>query len=286
MATLKLGSKGKSVAELQARLRELGFDAEGSFGTATEAAVVAFQERHGLLPDGIVGPRTREALAEELPPAARPPGALEVDRNLRLADDRYLPEAHVKDLIVLHHTAGASARSTFNFWNGNAKRIATAFIVERDGTIFEVFDPRHWAFHLGLQGTQGRVDRRSIGIEIASEGGLTEKDGALFEFDKISPGTRFPKDKALELEKKWRGYRFFARYTTKQAAAVCDLVNDLCDTFKIARRTPANHLDFDRALWDYQGIVGHHHLREDKSDVHPGFDWDGLQKKCKLTLTS
>ena len=53
--------------------------------------------------------------------------------------------------------------------NGNPNRIATAYIVERDGTIFEVFDPRHWAFHLGLKGSQGQVDRRSIGIEIASE---------------------------------------------------------------------------------------------------------------------
>jgi hypothetical protein len=51
--------------------------------------------------------------------------------------------------------------------------------VERDGTVFEVFDPRFWAFHLGLAGTGGRVDRRSIGIEIASEGWLEERGGEL-----------------------------------------------------------------------------------------------------------
>ena len=283
---LARGSKGKTVSTLQARLRELGYDADGEFGPATEAAVIAFQELHGLLPDGKVGPLTWEALKEGVPAVTvKPPPGLEVDRSLRLTlAGGYVQEEHPKDLIVLHHTAGGSASSTVKWWQDTKEPIATAYVLERDGTIFEVFDPRHWAYHLGLKGAGGRVDRRSVGIEIASEGGLTEADGALYTFDSIRPSHRFDKKDAYDHGTTWRGYRHFARYTPAQIEAVALLVDHLCATFHIPRRTPKNHLDFDKALWDYQGIVGHQHVRSDKSDVHPGFDWERLRQKCALTL--
>ena len=65
MATLKKGSFGSEVTRLQERLKERGFDPgniDGDFGPATDAAVRAFQASKGLLVDGIVGPRTLDAL--------------------------------------------------------------------------------------------------------------------------------------------------------------------------------------------------------------------------------
>ena len=66
MAVLRLGSAGPGVIHLQVRLQELGFapgPSDGSFGSATETAVILFQGSKGLLPDGIVGPITLAALA-------------------------------------------------------------------------------------------------------------------------------------------------------------------------------------------------------------------------------
>lgn len=63
--TLQLGSSGAEVMALQKRLKALGFDpghADGIFGDATEAAVIAFQKSEDLLADGIVGPKTLSAL--------------------------------------------------------------------------------------------------------------------------------------------------------------------------------------------------------------------------------
>jgi hypothetical protein len=51
--------KGPSVIHLQQRL---GLNADGVFGSGTDAAVKQFQIRHGLKPDGIVGPATWHAL--------------------------------------------------------------------------------------------------------------------------------------------------------------------------------------------------------------------------------
>jgi hypothetical protein len=63
-ASLSIGDRGQQVKKLQEALNARGEDlaADGIFGTTTHAAVVAFQARQGLTPDGIVGPRTRAAL--------------------------------------------------------------------------------------------------------------------------------------------------------------------------------------------------------------------------------
>jgi peptidoglycan hydrolase-like protein with peptidoglycan-binding domain len=58
---LKRGVKGSDIDELQAKL---GIEVTGEFDAATEAAVRSFQESRGLPADGVVGPRTWEALDE------------------------------------------------------------------------------------------------------------------------------------------------------------------------------------------------------------------------------
>ena len=60
MATVKLGSDGGGVYVLQKLLNSDGntLTTDGNFGPATESAVIAFQEKHGLKTDGIVGQKT------------------------------------------------------------------------------------------------------------------------------------------------------------------------------------------------------------------------------------
>jgi peptidoglycan L-alanyl-D-glutamate endopeptidase CwlK len=65
METLKMGSKGTAVKNLQKKLKELGFNPgviDGDFGPGVQAAVLAFQKSKGLLADGTAGPRTLAAL--------------------------------------------------------------------------------------------------------------------------------------------------------------------------------------------------------------------------------
>ncbi|MBM7497388.1 CAP domain-containing protein [Oerskovia paurometabola] len=71
---LVLGASGPEVQALQERLRLHGQDlaADGAYGPATSAAVVAFQGARGLAPDGVVGPATTAALALDPPPTPAP----------------------------------------------------------------------------------------------------------------------------------------------------------------------------------------------------------------------
>ncbi|MEN8238723.1 MAG: peptidoglycan-binding protein [Actinomycetota bacterium] len=62
---LSVGSRGEAVQEVQASLNSAGYPAgptDGVFGPLTLRAVITFQKASHLWVDGLVGPRTREAL--------------------------------------------------------------------------------------------------------------------------------------------------------------------------------------------------------------------------------
>ena len=59
MPVLKMGDSGEEVKRLQGALKIV---MDGDFGPATKAAVIAFQKKHGLYPDGVVGRNSWAAL--------------------------------------------------------------------------------------------------------------------------------------------------------------------------------------------------------------------------------
>jgi peptidoglycan hydrolase-like protein with peptidoglycan-binding domain len=74
--TLRSGSQGSVVRELQARLASLGFDPgpiDGYFGSLSASAVRAFQRARGLSADGIVGSQTWAALDAQVGPPSPAP---------------------------------------------------------------------------------------------------------------------------------------------------------------------------------------------------------------------
>lgn len=60
--TLRRGAKGDLVEEVQQSLSSYTGPIDGDFGPMTEAAVRTFQREQGLVPDGIVGPKTWQRL--------------------------------------------------------------------------------------------------------------------------------------------------------------------------------------------------------------------------------
>lgn len=66
-ATLRVGSSGQDVNELQGRLTYLGYyngEIDGIFGSKTKGAVTWFQWKFGLKSDGIVGAATKKKLVD------------------------------------------------------------------------------------------------------------------------------------------------------------------------------------------------------------------------------
>lgn len=180
-------------------------------------------------------------------------------KSLPLASNQYYQGVNTKKYIFLHHTAGGSAASSVAHWASNPDHIATPYIIDRDGTIYECFSPQFWAYHLGVKGNS-QIEKSSIGIEICSYGGLKD--------DKTYTGKVIPKDRQAKCD--FRGYQYWEAYTPEQIAALKLLLPYLLDRFKI---TP----QIDRKdFWEYKnpstlppGIYSHTTVRKDKIDIFP-----------------
>lgn len=66
----RMGASGEGVREIQRRLKDWGYykgAVDGNYGVLTQDAVIAFQRKHRILVDGIVGAQTAEKLGVRLP---------------------------------------------------------------------------------------------------------------------------------------------------------------------------------------------------------------------------
>lgn len=208
---------------------------------------------------------------------------LQIDRKtLLLPPSQYYAVETKKDLLILHFTAGATARSAVETWRSTPEHVATAYVVDLDGTVYEVFPPSCWAYHLGIKG--GTVhERRSIGIEIVNVGPLersSQNGGALnwwpkswsLQYCAIDDSTQY-------IESPFRGMKYFAAFPDAQVRSVAGLVRHLCDRFDLRRELPpqSRRLEYDQTLFaGYKGIATHVNFRPDKWDIGPAFNWDWL----------
>lgn len=217
--------------------------------------------------------------------------AIQIDKSLRLPAGEFFDTHEEKSGICVHHTVGGSARSTFNWWmqdrtsGGSHLKVGTAYIIGRDGAVYEVFAPDAWAYQFGLRWSKAKklkFERRFIGIELASEGALIEDGGTLYCFDRVSPRTEKARDSAFDFGSDWRGYRYFDRYEPAQLDVLMELIDKLCTDFNVPRNVPDDPLSFyGDGLASFKGIIGHSMVRKDKSDPSPDRAlWDRIAADC------
>jgi N-acetyl-anhydromuramyl-L-alanine amidase AmpD len=232
---------------------------------------------------------TDEMDHDVLPKPAAPSAVTGIEINqkkLRLPLNCFHQEAFPKDLIVLHYTAGSTARSAFDTWVNAANKVATAYVVDVDGTIYEFFDPKHWAHHLGIVGPEAagfKHHKRSIGIEIVNVGGLKPDPTKPNQLNwwPNNFGTKFcmKSDTSKYVQSKFRGIEFHAAFPEVQQKQVAKLVKHLCESFGIKKEIPPKSkieaFDVPFAA-GFKGVLSHQNFRKDKIDVGPAFDWTKL----------
>ena len=209
-----------------------------------------------------------------------------IDRQkYRLANGQYLKTVKPKSLVALHHTAGGSAGSTFRWWNeGDPRTVGTAFLVARDGTIFEIFDPKFWAWHLGVK--DDVIEKRSIGIEICNWGKLEKRDDDhLYTWSGKNLGnveTLAHAGTLAQFLTPWREAHYYEAYSQDQIDAVCGLVPWICEKYQIPNDLPEKrHLTGPANLpkWlAFRGVIHHAMIRKDKQDITPNFPWSELKE--------
>ena len=280
---LKLGSKGLEVKKLQEFLNIL---ADGKFGKGTEKAVKKYQLQNNLISDGIVGPATLDHM-----------GLISTDNsesvyttfNDLLIHKHYLPKGEYKEgniepeFLFLHHTAGwNNPYRTIDHWGrDNRGAVATEFVLggqsikgnddEYDGEVVQAFPEGCFGWHLGKNGSQ-HMHVYSVGIEVNNFGYL--KNG------KTYAGTTANESQIVTLDKPFRGYKTWHKYSDKQIESLRKLILYIADRDNIDVRAGlpalikekgAEAFEFnpDAYYGKVKGLWTHTNTRKDKFDMFP-----------------
>lgn len=202
-----------------------------------------------------------------------------IDRTtFKLGASEYMRQETTKRQIVLHFTAGGSAAGAVNSWKNDGRTVATAYVVDLNGNIFETFDPRFWAFALGVKHSLSRPSEQgAIQIEIVGWGPLKRVGNDLCSWPKNWTNRFCGVDETWKYVKSpFRGIEYFSAFPDVQIEAIAALVRSLCRRFDIPTVVPPLDMrgvaNVVRAH-GHRGIVAHENYRQDKWDVGPAFPW-------------
>jgi peptidoglycan hydrolase-like protein with peptidoglycan-binding domain len=263
----------------------LGYDliVDANFGNKTLRSIKAFQKKYGITQDGVVGDKTLTALKAAQKRTAKEDNSplpsvdyegFDIVTDCQIPDQQYVKQVTSKSQIFLHFTAGGgSAKNTINYWTSDATQVATAYVVDGDsGKVYQAFHPDYWGWHLGVKGTNGKLDKASIGIEICSYGPLVKKGSDFFAWPN-NYSTKVNESNVYTLENDFRGYIYYYKYTDKQIENIEKLLEFLIKKYKIKVQGnfDLNWLEYNQELINkcLPGIWSHSNVRKDKFDTYP-----------------
>lgn len=205
-------------------------------------------------------------------------------------DNQFRKEETTKSQIYLHHTvSGGKAQGDIDYWLSTPDRVATAIVIDRDGTPLQCFSTKLWAYHLGLESKLFReqliayrsLDSISIGVEIDSWGALIKHSDKKFypirwdinlkkEVPYLAAG-HIDNDKVVEYTGQgYRGFHAFEKYTPEQIQTLKELLLLWKDKWNIPLTYHDDIWDISkRALRGEPGIYNHVCVNKGKSDCHP-----------------
>lgn len=160
-ATIQKGSSGSSVKEAQCWLNKFnyGLVVDGQFGTATDSAVRAFQKSKGLEVDGVVGPKTWNALIY----GTKPPVDSRAQKVQRVIN-------YARAQVGKPYVFGAAGPNSFDCSGLTLRSYQQAGITlprysgdqaakyrEVPASQRQVGDLMHWPNHVGIYAGNGKV---------------------------------------------------------------------------------------------------------------------------------
>jgi len=291
--TIKIGSTGPYVVECQKLLTAHGIPtvADGQFGGGTERNVMQFQNSVGLGADGIVGPNTWLALEKGVEVPDRRFDKC-VSRFLPLNEGQYVKGPQNKVGVMLHHTVSdGNPEQVVNTWNNDSRgAVGTHFIIGRtmangetkyDGEIVQCIDLEDWAYHVATtrmgysSSHNANANKLYVGIEICSYGCLQEKNGKYYTMD--GRNAEVPASEVCVLDKPWRTYKYWHKYTAKQIESLRKLLRALHGKVGIDLMTrpydpPINWEWFDLSweMLNFRRKLGvHSSMEAGKFDAYP-----------------
>jgi len=277
---LKKGSRGDQVKLVQEFL-EITID--GDFGPKTEAAVKSWQFANNLDADGIVGPKTWDAMGIATTDISEKAVAgFHIEQHM-LPKGEYKPGPTRKEYIFLHHTAGwHNPYKTINNWGRDSRgAIATEFVLggqsvkgndnEYDGVLVQCMPEGAYGWHLGKNGSQ-HMHTHSVAIEVCNFGSI--KNG------KTWAGVTAAESQIVKLPEPFRGAQYWHRYSNKQIEVLRDWILYVAERDGIdprkglveeIKKHGAKGFEWNEDAYygRVKGLWTHTNTRKDKVDMFP-----------------
>lgn len=207
----------------------------------------------------------------------------------------------VVDQFVMHYDVCGVSRRCFQVLH-DARCLSVHFMVDIDGTVYQTIDLKERAWHATTS------NGRSIGVEIAHIGAYSAKSRqTLDRWYATDPNGRVrltvpesigsgigglgvrtpdfvgrPARNEIQVGEIQNTELYQYDFTPEQYDALTKLTATLCSVFpKLACSYPKDEAGQviprklpDAQLRDYQGVLAHYHIQENKIDPGPAFDWE------------
>jgi hypothetical protein len=281
---LKKGSRGDDVKTLQ---QFLGLTDDGIFGSGTDAAVKNWQVTNGLTADGIVGPKTWDAMGiastDNSEKIYTTENGLTIEKYF-LPSDEYMTGPTSKEYCFIHHTAGwHKPKPIVDSWGRDSRgKVATEFVMggqsvkgndsRYDGQMIQCIPEGGYGWHLGKNGSR-HMHTHSVGIEVCNFGYI--KNG------KTYAGTTVAESQITKLKKPFRGYVEWHRYSDEQINQLkkwilwiaerdnIDIHKGLVEWIHKKGGHAAFEFNEDAFYGKVKGLLTHTNTRKDKFDMFP-----------------
>ena len=192
----------------------------------------------------------------------------------------YYAEKAPKNQIVLHFTAGHIQGDLHSLTYGNGEHVSTAFVIGRNGTVYQLFSSAHWSYHLGRGAVGGntRGSKHSIAIELSNYGPLVPEGGQLMCWHDDVYCDLATAEAYRQLDSPFRDRHYYASFSDAQYESLVVLLRYLTASYDIPRSVLPEAdrympISEDTAL-NFKGILSHVNFRPSgKWDIGPAFDW-------------
>jgi hypothetical protein len=280
---LKKGSRGTEVKLLQEYLE---ISADGHFGPGTERSVMDWQANNALNMDGIVGPKTWDAMGlattDNSEQIYMTPNGLQIEQHM-LPKGEYKSGPTKKEYLFLHHTAGwQNPFNCIDSWGRDSRgSVATEFVmggqsvkgndIEHDGKVVQCIPEGGYGWHLGKNGSQ-HMHTHSVGIEVCNFGYI--------ENGKTYAGTTVHESQIVTLDEAFRGHKQWHRYSDAQIESLRlwilyigerDDIDIRAGLVEEIKKHGAAGFEFNEDAYygRVKGMWTHTNTRKGKSDMFP-----------------
>jgi N-acetyl-anhydromuramyl-L-alanine amidase AmpD len=262
--------------------------------TKSDLPVITNQDVYTEIKETPPVPEIKEEIKTIIEPVAT---KLNIIQKL-LPPNQYVQDSKFKvQQCVIHHTAGGSAESTYNYWNSSKDRVATHFIIDRDGTIYQCMPmEKSWGYHLYIASPGNKIDRaykklsskydaQSVGVELANYGYVNFVNGKFVNY----VGKLIHHDRVTKLDTPYKGYSYWEDYTKEQVDSLKLLLLHLIEEYPILSQglidDYSNIGEISKDALDMKpGIYGHAQYRTDKYDIFPSKRIIEMLNSLKPTL--